>query len=276
MISALLIAWREGLEAALIIGIVLGYLGKTGNRRGAAFAWGGAGLAAVLSALLAIGMRFIGAELETPYEQLFEGTTLLVAVVVLTWMVFWMRYQARFLKPDLERQIQSVMTHGQNWGILVLAFVSVFREGVELALFLAANAFAADATGTLVGASIGLAFAAAAGILIYAYAVRLNLSLFFDVTSLFLILFAAGLLASGIHEFQEIGALPILTNAVWDFKTQLSVDSLPGSVLHSLVGYDDHPSLLQVVSYIGYWVVVLQAVRWWTQRLGTRMIHRHA
>lgn len=276
MVSALFITLREGLEAALVIGIVLGYLGKVGDRKSTLYAWAGTVAAALLSALLAIAMRVIGAELETPFEQIFEGTTMLLAVLVLTWMIFWMRYQARFMKTDLERKILSVINTGQNWGVFLLAFFAVIREGVEMALFLAASAFAADGAGTLIGALLGLALAGAAGVLIYIYAVRLNLSLFFDVTSLFLIVFSAGLLAQGVHEFQEIGALPILLNPAWDLRSVLSNDSLPGSLLRSLFGYNDNPSILEVTTYLAYWIVVLQAVRWWTQRLGIQLVQKRA
>ncbi|MDE3088775.1 MAG: FTR1 family protein [Chloroflexota bacterium] len=276
MLSALLIALREGLEAALIVGIVLGYLRRIGRRDHAPHAWAGIATAAALSAALAITMRVIGAELETPFEQMFEGTTMLLAVGVLTWMIFWMRYQARFIQTDLERQVQSAVTRGQHWGLFALAFLAVFREGLETALFLAANAFAADAFGTVVGTLVGLAIAVIAGILIYVYAVRLDVKIFFDITSLFLVVFAAGLLAHGVAEFQEIGWLPILTNAAWDTKALLSNDSLLGSILRSLVGYNDQPSLLEVATYVGYWVIVLQAIRWWTQRLSMRLVEKRA
>jgi high-affinity iron transporter len=276
MLSALLIALREGLEAALIVGIVLGYLRRIGHRDRMLYAWAGVAVAALLSAVFAIGMRVIGAELQTPYEQMFEGTTMLLAVAVLTWMIFWMRYQARFIKTDLERKVQSAVGDGQPWGLFVLTFLAVFREGLETALFLAANAFAADALGTVVGTLIGLALASIAGVLIYVYAVRLDVRIFFDITSLFLVIFAAGLLAHGVAEFQEIGWLPILTNAAWDTKAMLSNDSALGSILRSLVGYNDQPSLLEVATYIGYWVIILQAIRWWTGRLSARWVKERA
>lgn len=276
MISALFISLREGLEAALIVGIVLSCLGRVGRRESMLYAWAGVLIAAVLSALLALGMRFIGAELETPYEQLFEGTTMLFAVAVLTWMIFWMRYQSRFLKRELEHEVQRAVTRGPSWGIFAIAFLAVFREGVEMALFLAANAFAADGFATLAGALAGLALAALAGALIYVYAVRFNLALFFDVTSVFLIIFAAGLLANGIGEFQEIGALPILTAPVWDSRWLLDSESSVGALLRSLVGYNDQPSMLQLTMYFIYWAVILQGIRWWTGRLGTRLIQKHA
>jgi high-affinity iron transporter len=276
MLSALLIALREGLEATLIVGIVLGYLNHIGRRDRTPYAWAGVVAAALLSALIAIGMRVIGAELEKPVEQIFEGATMFLAVGVLTWMIFWMRYQARFIKTDLERKVQSAVTQGQNWGLFALTFLAVFREGVETALFLAANAFAADAANTLAGTVIGLAGAIVIGILIYVYAVRLDVKLFFDVTSLFLIVFAAGLLAHGVHEFQEIGWLPILTSSAWDTRWLLDNQSVLGSILRSLVGYNAKPSLLEVASYIGYWLVIVQAIRWWTQRLSARRIQERA
>lgn len=276
VLSALLISLREGLEAALVVGIVLGYLNRIGQRDRAPYAWAGVGVAVGLSACLAIAMRAIGAELGEPYEQMFEGTTMLLAVAVLTWMVFWMRYQARFLQSDLETKIHSAVTHGQNWGLFALAFIAVFREGLETALFLAANAFAADTLSTLAGALIGLALAVGAGVLIYAYSLRLDVKLFFDATSLLLIVFAAGLLAHGVHEFQEIGWLAILTTTAWDTRWLLDNNSVLGSILRSLVGYNAKPSLLEVATYIGYWLIVLQAVRWWTQRLGARLARERA
>ena len=275
MVSALLITLREGLEAALIIGIVLGYLRQIGRRDQMRSAWAGVGLAALLSAIIALAMRAIGAELETPFEQIFEGTTMLLAVAVLTWMVFWMRYRARFIKRDLEDQVRAAVTRGENWGLFGLTFLAVFREGVETALFLAANTFAADATGTLVGALSGIALAITAGVLIYVYAARLNLRLFFDVTSVLLIVFEAGLLAHGVHEFQEIGGLPILTSAAWDTRNWLDNASALGSLLRALIGYNAQPSWLEVATYICYWLIVLQVIHLWTRRLGTRSIPKH-
>jgi high-affinity iron transporter len=275
MVSALLITLREGLEAALIVGIVLGYLRQIGRRDRMQSAWAGVGLAALLSALIALAMRVIGAELETPFEQIFEGTAMLLAVAVLTWMVLWMRYQARYIKRVLEDKVQAAVTRGENWGLFGLTFLAVFREGLETALFLAANAFAADTTGTLVGALSGVALAIAAGMLIYVYAVRLDLRLFFDVTSVLLIVFAAGLLAHGVHEFQEISWLSILTGAAWDTRWLLDHKSTVGSILRSLIGYTAQPTWLEVAVYVGYWIVVLQAIRWWTWKANARLIQGH-
>jgi high-affinity iron transporter len=271
MFSAFLITFREGLEAALIVGIVLGYLRQIGQRNRAPYAWAGVGVAAILSIILALAMRAIGAELQEPYEQIFEGTTMLFAVAVLTWMVFWMRYQGRTIKNRLEHSVQSAVTRGENWGLFGLTFLAVFREGVETALFLAANAFATDAQATLLGAMIGITAAVVAGILIYAYAIRLDVKLFFDVTSVLLIVFAAGLAAHGIHEFQEIGWLPILNTTAWDTRWLLDHRSDLGSILRALFGYTAKPTWLEVVTYFGYWLIVVQGIRWWTHRLSTRI-----
>lgn len=276
MLSALLIALREGLEAALIIGIVLGYLRQIGHADRAPFAWAGVTIAILASGALAVLMRFIGAELETPFEQIFEGTTIFLAVAILTWMIFWMRYQGRSMRHDIEQKIRAVATRGETWGLFGLAFVAVFREGVETALFLAANAFAADGLGTLIGALIGLAIAGTAGVLIYIYSVRLDVRLFFNVSSILLVVFAAGLVARGVAEYQEIGWLSILTNPAWDTSAWVNLDSALGSLLQALVGYNDKPSVLQVISYVGYWLVIVQAIRWFTQRLGTRQVEGRA
>lgn len=271
-LAAVLIAFREGVEAALIVGILVGYLKRIGRSDRAPLAWIGVGAALAISAVLALMMNRVGATLDTPYEQLFEGTTMLIAVAVLTWMIFWMRYQARFMKRELEARVQNAISTGASVSLVGLAFLVVFREGIETALFLAANAFAADGASTLFGALFGLAMAALVGVAIYALAVRLNLRLFFDVTSIFMVLFAAGLLAHAVGEYQEIGVLPVLTATAWNTGTLLSNESVLGSVLSSLVGYNDQPSILEVVGYVFYWVVIVLGIRAWTQRLGKQVL----
>lgn len=271
-LAAVLIAFREGVEAALIVGILVGYLKRIGRSDRAPLAWIGVAAALALSAALALMMNRVGATLETPYEQLFEGTTMLIAVAVLTWMIFWMRYQARFMKRELEARVQNVISAGASVSLVSLSFLVVFREGIETALFLAANAFAADGVSTLFGALFGLLLAACVGVAIYALAVRLNLKLFFEVTSIFMVLFAAGLLAHAVGEYQEIGILPVLTSPAWNTGALLSNESVLGSILSSLVGYNDQPSILEVVGYIFYWVVIVLGIRAWTQRLGKQIL----
>ncbi len=270
MLAALLITLREGLEAALIVGIVIGYLKKIGYLDRQRYAWLGVLAALAGSVGLAFGLQRLGVELEGQVEQIFEGTTMFLAVIVLTWMIFWMRYQARFLKAGLERDVRQATLSGQNWGLFGLTFVAVFREGVETALFLSAAAFANEAAATLIGALIGLAIAVALGWAMYASAIRLNIRRFFDVTSVLLLLFAAGLLAHGVHEFQEAGLLPFMTTTVWDTSHILPEESLIGSLLKSLFGYNADPSLFEVLAYISYYAIILSAVRWWIGRLAAR------
>ncbi len=271
-VAAALIAFREGLEAALIVGILLSYLKRIGRTDRAPLAILGVIIAVLGSAALAFIMNRVGATLETPYEQLFEGTTMLLAVGILTWMIFWMRYQSRFLKKDLEARTQTALATGAGLSLFMLSFLSVFREGVETALFLTANAFAADGLSTLSGSLVGLALAVAAGYAIYVLAVRINLRIFFDVTSIFLVLFAAGLLAHVVHEYQEIGLLPMLMTPAWNTANLLSNESPLGSILSSLVGYNAEPSVLEVLGYIVYWVVIALGIHWWTQRLAKRLL----
>jgi high-affinity iron transporter len=142
----------------------------------------------------------------------------------------------------------------------------VFREGVETALFLSAAAFASPGEGTLAGALLGLAVAALLGYLVYASTVRLNVRAFFNVTSVLLLLFAAGLLSHGIHEFQEAGLLPTLNSQVWDTNQLLDEASPAGELLKALFGYNSNPSLEEVAGYLAYWAVTLLGVRWWMQR----------
>jgi high-affinity iron transporter len=269
--TATLITFREGLEAALIVGIVVGYLTKIGQGRRVRTAWTGVATAVVASFLIAFGIQAVGAELKEPGEQIFEGTTMFIAVGVLTWMIFWMRSQARFLKGALEKEVLTAATSGQMLALFGVTFVAVFREGVETALILSASAFVADRSGTFVGAVLGLGLAAVLGWFIYASTRRLNMRLFFNVTSVLLLFFAAGLLASGVHEFQEISLLPATIPHVWDLNHILSETSPLGEIMKALFGYNGSPSLLEILSYAAYWVVALAGIRWWVERRAARM-----
>ena len=266
MLAAGVIAFREGLEAALIIGIVMGYLVKIGQARHIRLAWLGVAAALVLSVAIAVGINLMGAELEGPAEQIFEGTTMVLAVLILTGMIFWMRVQARTLKSSLEREMGQAVASGQALAIFGVAFLAVFREGVETALFLAAAAFAGNAMGTLVGTILGLSAAALVGWLIFASAVRLNLRMFFNVTSVLLLFFAAGLFGLAVHEFQEAGLLPMTIEQVWNLNAIIDENSPVGLVLKALFGYNGNPSLLEVLGYVAYWVLALVGVRWWVNR----------
>ncbi|MFQ6000912.1 MAG: iron uptake transporter permease EfeU [Anaerolineae bacterium] len=271
MLAAGLITFREGLEAALIVGIVFGYLKKIERLDQQRYVWGGVIAAIIASLGAALGLQLIGAQFTGRAEEIFEGATMFLAVGVLTWMIFWMRYQGRYIKVALERDVQVAVTAGQNWALFGLAFIAVFREGVETALFLSAATLVSAAANTLWGGFLGLGMALLVGYLIFATAVRLDVKRFFDATSVLLLLFAAGLLAHGVHEFQEAGLIPVIVEHLWDTNHILDEKSALGSILKALLGYNGNPSLLEVSSYLGYWVVVLSSVRWWMKRIRVRL-----
>ncbi len=264
MAASLLLTFREGLEAALVVGIILSYLSQIGHADRRAWVWAAVGAATALSFGLALGLQIIGAELEGQAEYIFEGVAMLLAVVVLTWMVFWMRYQARAIKGSLEAEVRVAVRQRHNWALFSMAFLAVFREGVETALFLTAASLVSGGVTTWNGGVIGLACAAAAGWAIYTSAARLNVRRFFDVTSVLLLAFAAGLLAHGIHELQEAGWLPVVIEHVWDLKPVLDDGSTAGSLLRTLAGYNDNPALIEVIGYLAYWVTALGSANWWT------------
>ena len=265
MAAAALIALREGLEAALIVGILLGYLRKIEHPAGRGPVWIGVLSAVLLSIGVAVLIQTVGLKLEGSAEQLFEGTTMFLAVGVLTWMIFWMRYQARLMRTSLEQNVQAAVATGRNRGLAAVSFVAVLREGVETALFLSAAAFASDVGGTLPGAVLGLALAASIGYLIYATTARLNVRIFFNLTSVLLLIFAAGLFAHGVHEFQEAGVFPTLNAQLWNTNHILDESSTVGEFLKALVGYNGNPSLEEVAAYLVYWVATLLGVRLWMQ-----------
>ena len=199
---------REGFEASLIVGIVLAFLNRTGRREAFIPVWIGAGIALLLSTMTAAFLFVIGAELEGTSEMIFEGSAMLFAAGLLTWMIFWMRRQARFIKKELEGQVERALATGSSFALALVAFVGVLREGVETALFLFGTVEGSNRLVASVGAAIGLAGAVLLGYLFYRGASRLDLRKFFTVTSVLLLAFAGWLLAQGLHEFAEAGVLP--------------------------------------------------------------------
>ena len=252
-VSALLLTLREGTEMALVVGIVLAYLSQIGARGAQRWVWLGVAAAAAVSLgflgiLVALDQEFVGAT-----EQLFEGTTMLLAAGFLTWMILWMARNSRSLKGELQRGVTAALEHGgAAWGLFLLVFFAVVREGVELALLL----FAAPGQGKLLGGILGIAGAIGIGVLIYAFGRRVDLRTFFKVTTILLVIFAAGLVSHAAHEFAEAGLLSGIEGPVlWSTKAVLSQDDGFGAILRSLFGYADSPHAIEVVTYVGYFVV---------------------
>ena len=258
MLSSFLITLREGLEAALIIGIILAYLARTDNRQGFKPVLFGISLAVVTSLIAGATIFLLAGEFSGQAEEIFEGLAMFVATGVLTWMILWMRKQAINIKAHLQAQIQSVLTSSSSLGLIILAFVVVVREGIETVLFLfAATRVAESPVLFTMGGFLGLAIAIGIGYSIYKGTSKLNLRTFFNVTSAVLIVFAAGLLAHGIHEFHEAGIIPPLVEHLWDVNHILPEKETLGRFLTAIVGYNGNPSLVEVITYSAYLALVL-------------------
>jgi high-affinity iron transporter len=256
MLPSYLLALREGLEAALIIGIVLSVLRKMDRQRLNSAVWVGVLSALVISVLAALGLNWIGAEFKGRGEQLFEGITMFLAAGILTWMVFWMRNQSIVMKQKIESSVrQAAVGQGQR-ALFLLAFLAVVREGIELALFLLAIRLTTNPFQEFFGVGLGISSAALIGWGVFATARKLSLARFFQATNVLLALFAAGLVGLGIHEFNELGWIPVIVDHVWNLNSFLSDQSTLGQLLKALVGYNSSPSLSQVIGYFGYFGVL--------------------
>jgi high-affinity iron transporter len=258
--AAFVIALREGIEAALIVSIVLAYLKQLGRTDRSRLVWLGTALAVLLSAAIGTVIFAVGADFEGTAEQVFEGLVTLTAVGVLTWMIFWMRRQGARIKSDLQHKVDTALVAG-GLALAALAFFAVLREGVETALFLfaAAEGTAVEGGGVggqLVGAALGLVLAVVLGVLLYRGGIRMNLRSFFKITGAILIVVAAGLFAYSVHELQEAGWFPFLEAHAYDVSATLPDDEGIGAVLRGLVGFNADPGVLEVLAWITYLVVV--------------------
>ncbi len=261
MLPSYLLSLREGLEAALIIGIVLGILSKIHRKDLNLVVWVGALSAVAVSMVSAFVLYSLGASFEGKAEEIFEGITMILAAGVLTWMIFWMQRQAANIKGALETDVRRAVFQANTKALFLIAFLAVVREGVELSLFLTAASFASSPTQTIVGAMLGLLTAIVLGWMLFATTVRLNMRGFFQVTSVLLILFAAGLVAHGVHEFNEAGLIPGVIEPLWDINHILSDRSTIGEVLKALFGYNGNPSLTEVLAYLAYFLVIFSGLR---------------
>jgi high-affinity iron transporter len=260
--ASFVIALREGIEAALIVSIILAYLKQLGAADRSRLVWWGTGLAVAISTAIGTAVFVAGAEFEGRTEEIFEGLVTLAAVGVLTWMIFWMRRQGARIRSELQEKVDSALVAG-GLALAGLAFFAVLREGVETALFLfaAANGTAVEGSevapsAQLLGAGLGLALAIVLGVLLYRGGIRMNLRTFFRVTGWILIVVAAGLFAYSLHELQEAGWLPVLEAHAFDLSGSLPDDEGAGAILRGLVGYNADPTWLEIVGWAGYLVVI--------------------
>ena len=254
MSSAFLNMLREGLEGALIVAILLAYLKRLEHRGGFASVWLGT-LAGVAVAVVAGAIVFAAVgSLHGRAEEITEGVVAFSAAGVLTWMIFWMSRQARFIKGALHAKVDAALASGSAFGLASIAFVAISREGLESALFMLGTTVGARShVDEFIGGLVGLAAAAIIGYLVYRGSRLVNLRWFFRVTGGLIILFAAGLLATGVHEFQEGGLLPSLQEHVWNLSdvNLLNPDrSTFGELLKGLLGWSPSPSIEMIVVYL--------------------------
>ncbi len=263
MISSFVITFRETLEAALIVGIILAYLFRTKQQKYNNVVYYSVFCAVVASIIAAILFQLLAGGFEGAVEQIFEGIIMFFAAVLLTSMILWMLRQKNVTK-ELEHRVQRHLNTQQQFGLFLVTFLSVFREGVETVIFLGASSFSGGDNLLLWGLS-GVVAACILGYLIFVGAKKVKLKLFFNISSVFLILFAAGLVAHGVHEFEEAKLLPA-TFEVWNLNPVPNQDgSFPafhekgtvGGLVKDLFGYNGNPSFLEVLSYAAYIILVI-------------------
>ena len=218
--------------------------------------WFGAGFALIISVATGYMLNLLGASFEGRAEYIFEGIAMLTAAGILTWVILWMQTQAKEFNEKLESNARQAILKENKSALFFLAFFAVIREGIELAIFLSAAAVDTNKTQILVGAGLGLATIIVISFLVFKSLIRLELSRFFKVTSIILILFAAGLVAHGIHEFNVAGIIPPIIEHVWDINPFLDEKSAVGEFLKVLVGYNGNPSLTEVAGYLIYFAFI--------------------
>lgn len=264
MLFSLLVTAREGLEIALIITILLGYLRSIGQKRHFREIWYGVGAAVALSIGIAAGLEIASSELDGRVMEAFEGFTMLFAVAVLTWMLFWMKRNAAGISWELRQQVDVALHQGSVVALSLLAFSSVGREGLETALFL----FAGSTTQTsdflfVAGGVLGFAAAAAVGAVLYYGSSRLPLKQFFLVSGGILIFLAAGLLSHALSELHEAAIISHVGIRPWDTESILPVTSDLGRFMHTVLGYDPAPAMAQIILYWSYLALAMTAYLGW-------------
>ena len=264
-LANLLIALREGLEAALVVSIIVAYLVKSDRRDALPKLWIGVGLAALLPLATGAILTWGPKTLTFQAQEILGGTLSFVAVGLVTWMIFWMGKNARELKGELEGSLSRTLAgDGSGWGVVWIAVVAVGREGVETALFIWATVRSSIESSTMqttAGVVTGLALAIVLGVLIYQGAVRINFRIFFATTGYFLVVVAAGIVAYGIGDLQEAGVLPGIMSHAWDLSSYLPASTSPLHwlyvLLQAMFQFNLQPTVLQAVGWCLYIVPVL-------------------
>ncbi|MBV6703084.1 iron uptake transporter permease EfeU [Kitasatospora aureofaciens] len=257
MFGNYLIGLREGLEASLVVCILIAYLVKTGRRDKLPPVWTGVGSAVVLSMAFGAVLQFGSSQLTFEAQEALGGSLSVISVGLVTWMVFWMRRTARHLKTELHGKLDAAIAMGTT-ALVVTSFLAVGREGLETALFIwSAVQATGDGYNPLIGAALGLLTAVVLGWLFYRGALRINLAKFFTWTGAMLVVVAAGVLAYGVHDLQEAGWLPGLHSLAFDISSTIPKDSWYGTLLKGVFNFQPDPTVLQLVVWLLYLVPTL-------------------
>lgn len=279
MIPSFIITFRETLEAALVVGIVLSYLYKVKQTRHNNVAYGGVISGIVASIIGAILFNVLAGGFTGRAEKIFEGITMIVGAILLTTMILWMLKQ-KHIARDIENKVATELTKAHTFGIFSIVFIAIFREGIETVIFLRAASFV-SASNNIIGALAGIIAAILLGYAIFLGSMKINIKKFFNITSILLVLFASGLVAHGVHELQEAKVIPTVVEHVWDINPVLKSDGgypilhengYIGSILKSLFGYNGNPSLIEVISYFVYVAIVFVI---WKSIEKSKRVDRH-
>lgn len=274
MLFSFLVTLREGLEIALVITILLGYLRSIGQHRHFREIWLGAGVAVAVCLAIGAGLEIAARTLDETIVEGFEGFTMLFAVALLTAMAFWMKRQARGISRELRAEVEKALSSGSIAALVLLAASSVGREGLETTLFLFAGSTTAGAGIPFVfGGIAGFALAGLCGILLYQGSSRIPLRQFFTVSGVLVLVLAAGLVSNGIAHLHAAALIQNVGVRPWDTNALISSTSTLGQFLNTLVGYDPSPGMLQISLYWIYLLATISAFLWlpanWPKRSQT-------
>jgi high-affinity iron transporter len=257
VVGNFLIGLREGLEAALVVSILVAFLVRTDRRSVLPKVWLGVGIAVAVSAGVTVALALAQQQLTFEAQEAFGGGLSIVAVGFVTWMIFWMRRAARSISAELRGRMEEAIRMGSS-AVVVMAALAVGREGLETALFFFTAAQAAgQTTQPLIGFLLGIAVAVVLAYLIYRGAVRLDLGKFFTITGVLLVFVAAGILGYGVHDLQEAAVLPGLNTLAFDVSAAVPPDSWYGTLLKGIFNFSPQTTVLEAIVWVGYVAVVL-------------------
>lgn len=263
LFSSALIGLREGLEAALVVSILIAFLVKSDQRAALRWVWGGVAAALLICVGIGTAIAYTIGELRFEQQEIVGGSLSIVAVGFVTWMIFWMRSTARTIAAELRGKLSDALALGPI-AVAVMACLAVGREGLETMAFFYANVRTAESgpDEPLVGFIVGIVVAIVLGWLIYRGAIKFNLGKFFTYTGALLVFVAAGILAYGLHDLQEAGVLPGLNSLAFDLSGPMPEDSWYGALLKGLLNYSAQTTILQAIVWVLYVVIVLTVFLW--------------